>query len=41
MKKNALPALTSLRFFAAMAIIAFHFSINNATMIPTFLYELI
>jgi peptidoglycan/LPS O-acetylase OafA/YrhL len=41
MKKNALPALTSLRFFAAMAIIAFHFSINNATMIPTFLYAII
>lgn len=41
MKKNALPALTSLRFFAAMAIIAFHFSINNATMIPAFLYAII
>ena len=41
MKKNALPALTSLRFFAAMAIIAFHFSINNATMIPVFLYAII
>lgn len=41
MKKNALPALTSLRFFAAMAIITFHFSINNAAMIPDFLYPII
>ncbi|MCE7987599.1 MAG: acyltransferase [Caldilinea sp. CFX5] len=41
MKKNALPALTSLRFLAAMAIIAFHFSINNAAMIPPFLYAII
>lgn len=41
MKKNALPALTSLRFFAAMAIIAFHFSINNAAMLPPFLYAII
>lgn len=41
MKKNSLPALTSLRFFAALAIIAFHFSINNAAMIPSFLYNII
>lgn len=41
MRKNALPALTSLRFFAAMAIIAFHFSINNAALIPAFLYAII
>jgi peptidoglycan/LPS O-acetylase OafA/YrhL len=41
MKKNTLPALTSLRFFAAMAIIAFHFSINNAAMIPSFLYSIV
>lgn len=41
MKKNALPALTSLRFFAAMAIIAFHFSINHVALMPTYLYAII
>lgn len=41
MKKNSLPALTSLRFFAAMAIIAFHFSLNNAAIIPSYLYDII
>jgi peptidoglycan/LPS O-acetylase OafA/YrhL len=41
MPKKHLTALTGVRFFAAMAVIAYHFSLNNSSALPPFLYAII